>query len=101
MYGDRIAGRRRAGWSAGRLVALAADVVALIIIVWIVMDLLDANRSNDVVQWFHDAATWLAGWSLDIFHLGRHWAQVIVGYGVAAVVYLAAGHALARLLHRV
>ncbi|MFF4581089.1 hypothetical protein ACFY15_22295 [Streptomyces sp. NPDC001373] len=99
MHGESIAGRR-AGWSAGRIVALAADAVALIIIVWIAMDLLGANRSNDVVQWFHDAATWLAGWSLDIFHLSRHWAQVIVGYGIAAVVYLVAGHALARLLSR-
>ncbi|KIF03019.1 membrane protein, partial [Streptomyces sp. RSD-27] len=32
--------------------ALAADAVALVIIVWIVMDLLGANRSNEVVQWF-------------------------------------------------
>ncbi|MER6218576.1 hypothetical protein ACGFY6_05120 [Streptomyces sp. NPDC048387] len=90
----------RAGWSAGRIVALAADLVALIIVVWIVLDLLDANGSNAVVQWFHDAATWLAGWSIGIFHLSRHWAQVIVDYGIAAVVYLVAGHALARLLSR-
>ncbi|MBW5485140.1 hypothetical protein [Streptomyces bambusae] len=86
--------------SAARLVALAADVLALIIAVWIVMYLLDANRSNEVVQWFHDAATWLAGWSYDLFSFGREWIQVVVGYGLAAVVYLLVGHGLANWLAR-
>ncbi|MEU8438397.1 hypothetical protein AB0F18_36980 [Streptomyces sp. NPDC029216] len=92
--------RSRGRGTAARLIALAADVLALVIVVWIVMYLLDANRSNAVVEWFHDAATWLSGWSYDLFTFSREWLQVVVGYGVAAVVYLLIGHALARVLTR-
>ncbi|MGW3933721.1 hypothetical protein ACWECC_37515, partial [Streptomyces microflavus] len=31
-----------------------ADILAFIIILWILMYLLDANRGNDFVQWVHD-----------------------------------------------
>ncbi|MGR4879246.1 hypothetical protein ACIPUC_07425 [Streptomyces sp. LARHCF249] len=90
----------RGSRTAGRAVALAADLAALVIAVWILLYLLDANRGNEVVEFFHDAATWLAAWSYDLFTFGREWVQVVVGYGVAAVVYLLVGHALARALHR-
>lgn len=90
----------RGSHAAGRAVALVADLLAAVIAVWILMYLLDANRSNEVVGFFHDAATWLAGWSYDLFTFDREWVQVVVGYGLAAVVYLLAGHALARALHR-
>ncbi|MFF5443415.1 hypothetical protein [Streptomyces sp. NPDC012888] len=91
---------RSGGGSAARLVALVTDVVCAIIVVWIVMALLGANRANEVVEWFHDAASWLAGWSVDIFSFDAEWARVVVGYGLAAVVYAVAGHALARALAR-
>ncbi|MFD5798385.1 hypothetical protein ACFWIO_33615 [Streptomyces diastatochromogenes] len=86
---------------AGRVVAMIADVMALILCLWILLYLLDANRANRLVQFVHDAATWLAGWSLHLFTLDQAWAQVVVGYGLAAVVYLFVGHAIAnRLGHR-
>ena len=57
--------RTRSGSSsAARVIAVVADILAFIIILWILMYLLDANRGNDFVQWVHDAARWLAGWSL-------------------------------------
>nr|WP_037870388.1 hypothetical protein [Streptomyces sp. SPB074] len=90
----------RSGSSIGRIIALVADVVAAIIIVWILMYLLDANRGNDLVRWVHDAASWLAGWSHDLFTFDREWARVVCGYGLAAVVYLAIGHAAAARIRR-
>ncbi|MFD9411953.1 hypothetical protein ACFWBN_33765 [Streptomyces sp. NPDC059989] len=90
----------RSGGLAGRLVALVADVFAFVIVLWIVLYLLDANQGNQVVDFVHDAATWLAGWSHDIFTFSQEWLNVVIGYGLAAVVYLIAGHALARLLSR-
>ncbi|MGW0394240.1 hypothetical protein ACWDYJ_25810 [Streptomyces sp. NPDC003042] len=90
----------RGGALAGRIVALAANVAAVLILAWIVLWLLDANRSHTLVALVHDAATWLAGWSYDLFTFDREWVQVVVGYGLAAVVYLVVGHALARFLYR-
>ncbi|MFD9728582.1 hypothetical protein [Streptomyces sp. NPDC059072] len=85
---------------AGRAVALVADLLAFVIALWILLYLLDANRGNELVEFVHDTATWLAGWSYDLFTFGREWVQVVFGYGVAAVVYLLVGHAVAGRLYR-
>ncbi|MFJ9036088.1 hypothetical protein ACIRF8_05820 [Streptomyces sp. NPDC102406] len=85
---------------AGRVVMIIADILALILGLWILMYLLDANRGNDLVQFVHDAASWLAGWSHDLFTFDEAWARVVCGYGLAAVVYLFIGHAVANRLRR-
>ncbi|MEV7344284.1 hypothetical protein [Streptomyces sp. NPDC093544] len=85
---------------AGRVIAVVADVMALILGVWILMYLLDANRANDLVQFVHNVAAWLAGWSRDLFTFDEEWARVVAGYGLAAVVYLFIGHAIANRMHR-
>ncbi|MER6392097.1 hypothetical protein ACFXEL_00320 [Streptomyces sp. NPDC059382] len=90
----------RGSSSAGRAVALVADIAAFVIGLWILLFLLDANQGNSFVDLVHDAATWLAGWSYDLFTFDRAWVQVVVGYGLAAVVYLFIGHALASRLSR-
>ncbi|CAM5235105.1 YggT family protein OS=Streptomyces alboniger OX=132473 GN=CP975_10380 PE=4 SV=1 [Streptomyces alboniger] len=77
-----------------------ADVMALILGLWILMYLLDANRANELVQFIHDVARFLAGWSHDLFTFDETWARVVAGYGLAAVVYLLLGHALAGRLRR-
>lgn len=74
--------------------------MAGIILLWILMYLLDANRANDLVQFLHDVARWLAGWSHDLFTFDKEWARVVAGYGLAAVVYLFVGHAVANRLRR-
>ncbi|MER6524597.1 hypothetical protein [Streptomyces sp. NPDC001508] len=85
---------------AGTVIAVVADVMAFILGLWILMYLLDANRGNDLVQFVHDTAAWLAGWSHDLFTFDAAWARVVAGYGLAAVVYLFVGHAVANRLHR-
>ncbi|MFD8570036.1 hypothetical protein [Streptomyces sp. NPDC057694] len=85
----------RSGNSAARAIVVVADIMALILGLWILMYLLDANRGNDLVQFIHNAANWLAGWSRDLFTFDEAWARVVAGYGLAAVVYLAIGHAIA------
>ncbi|MGW5850279.1 hypothetical protein ACWFQ8_20410 [Streptomyces sp. NPDC055254] len=90
---------RRSG-KAGRAVALVADVLALVIALWILLYLLEANQGNGLVDFIHDAASWLAGWSYDLFTFSREWVQVVVGYGTAAVVYVVIGHAVAGWLYR-
>ncbi|MFE1440782.1 hypothetical protein [Streptomyces sp. NPDC058739] len=85
---------------AGRVIAIVADVMAFILGLWILMYLLDANPSNSFVQFIHDSARWLAGWSHDLFTFDEAWARVVAGYGLAAVVYLFIGHAIAHRVHR-
>ncbi|MDK1474810.1 hypothetical protein QNO07_15515 [Streptomyces sp. 549] len=86
---------------AARLIAVIADIAALIIGLWILMYLLGANRGNELVSFIHDAATWLAGWSYDLFTFDKEWMQVVFGYGLAAVIYLAIGHIFASRVRRI
>ncbi|MER8031656.1 hypothetical protein ABTZ78_22130 [Streptomyces bauhiniae] len=85
---------------AGRVIAVIADVMAFILGLWILMYLLDANRANALVDFVHDTAAFLAGWSHDLFTFDEAWARVVAGYGLAAVVYLFIGHFIAGRLHR-
>ncbi|MET9516497.1 hypothetical protein [Streptomyces sp. NPDC002994] len=85
---------------AATIIIVVADIMAGIIGLWILMYLLDANRANDLVNFLQDAARWLAGWSWDLFTFDEAWARVVAGYGLAAIVYLFAGHALANVLRR-
>lgn len=77
-----------------------ADVMAFILVLWILMYLLDANRGNALVQFVQDSAHWLAGWSHDLFTFDQDWARVVAGYGLAAVVYLLVGHTVANRVRR-
>ncbi|GAA2986877.1 hypothetical protein HEB29_001504 [Streptomyces fulvorobeus] len=77
-----------------------ADIMAFIIGLWILMYLLDANQANGLVEFVRDSARWLAGWSHDLFTFDEEWARVVAGYGLAAVVYLFIGHAVAGRVRR-
>lgn len=92
--------RRYGGNAAATFIMLAADAAALILGLWILMYLLDANRANDLVAFVHDAANWLAGWSLDLFTMNTDWLRTVLNYGLPAVVYLIIGHAVAGRVNR-
>ncbi|WP_406001177.1 hypothetical protein [Streptomyces sp. NBC_00829] len=85
---------------AAAVIMIVADVMAVILGLWILMYLLDANQANDLVSFIQDAAHWLAGWSYDLFTFDEAWARVVAGYGLAAVVYLFVGHAVAGRMRR-
>ncbi|WP_155055561.1 hypothetical protein [Streptomyces blattellae] len=85
---------------AATVIAIVANTMAGILGLWILMYLLDANRANDLVQFVHDTARWLAGWSHDLFTFDEEWARVVCGYGLAAIVYLFVGHAIAGRIGR-
>ncbi|WP_367041432.1 hypothetical protein [Streptomyces sp. Je 1-332] len=95
-----MATRSARGSTAARVIVIVADVMAIILGLWILMYLLDANRANDLVQFIHDVARWLAGWSHDLFTFDEAWARVVCGYGLAALVYVLVGHAIAGRLRR-
>jgi hypothetical protein len=83
-----------------RLITLLAAVVATIIVLGILLILLGANQSNTLVGAGLDAARWLAGPFRDLFTFDSHKTTVAVNWGIAAVVYLAVGRLITRLLTR-
>ncbi|MGW2324268.1 hypothetical protein ACWC5C_00720 [Streptomyces sp. NPDC001700] len=85
---------------AATVVMVVADITAVILGLWILFALLDANPANDLVSVVRDAAGWLAGWSHDLFTMDTDWLRTVLNYGLPAVVYLFIGHAVAGRIRR-
>ena len=100
MRSNRYAGRAIARASVAKTVVLVATVVALILVAGILLVVLKANRSNDIVQGVRDAAGFLAGPFDNLFTMDSARAETAVNWGIAAVVWYAIGHAIARLVLR-
>ena len=86
--------------TVARVVIWVATAVALVLIAGIVLVLLEANRSNDIVQIVRDAASFLAGPFDGLFKLDRPKVETAVNWGIAAVVWYLLGRLIARLLLR-
>jgi hypothetical protein len=83
-----------------RIVRSLAGIIALIIVVAIVLFLLGANPSNQIVSAIHDAGAWLAGPFKNLFSIHNAKLAMVVNWGLAALVYLIVGHIIASLLAR-
>jgi hypothetical protein len=81
-----------------RIVRIAAGIVAAIIVAGILLIVLEANPSNDVVNAVHDAARALVGPFDGMFTLDSSKATVAVNWGIAALVYLVVGAVIARII---
>ena len=86
--------------AVARLIRLVAGIVVAVIAAAILLRLLSANPQNAVVSHVHDAARTLVGPFANVFRLGGAKAALAVNWGLAAIVYLIAGHLLARLAGR-
>jgi hypothetical protein len=87
-------------FALARIVSLIGSVIAGLIVIGILLVVLDANQSNDVVNWVTDAARWLAGPFHNLFDLKSSDWQTVVNWGLAAAVYLAISRVVAGLLAR-
>ncbi len=96
----RYAGAAVARASVARAVILATTAVAAVLLLGIALVVLEANPANDLVQFVRDAARFLAGPFDDLFNLQRHKVEIAVNWGIAAVVWYAAGRLIARVLLR-
>ena len=97
---NRHAGAAVARASIARAVMLIASAAALVLLIGILLVVLEANRSNELVQFVRDAASLLAGPFDDLFTLDSNKAEKAVNWGLAAVVWLALGRLVSRLLLR-
>lgn len=91
---------RKGLWGIARIVSLITAIVVGLIVIAIVLVLLDANKSNDIVKALLDAAEFLVGPFKDVFKPDGAKAKVAVNYGLAAVIYAIVGGLIARLLRR-
>ena len=100
MRANRYAGAAMARASVARAVILLTGAVALVLVAAILLVVLEANRSNDLVQLVRDGAGILAGPVDGLFTLDSNKAEKAVNWGLAAVVWVALGRLVARLLLR-
>jgi hypothetical protein len=98
----RGSGLAGAAATAARALAALVDVVvavvAVIILGAILFAVLEANRSNTIVENFHDAAAWLAKPFDGMFTLSHPLDELAVNWGIALVVYVVVGRAIALVL---
>lgn len=87
-----------AAGTLARLVRLAAGIVAAIIVAGILLVVLSANPTNDVVSAIHDAARALVGPFDGMFTLDSADATLALNWGIAALVYLIVGGLIARVI---
>lgn len=104
-YADGTAGTRSPVMGTGlataaRVVKAVGAIVAGIIVLGIVLRLLDANASNDLVAAVLDATRWLVGPFKGLFSIDDPDMRIVVNWGLAAVVYFALSRLIARLLLR-
>jgi hypothetical protein len=88
------------GTGVARLIRLAVILVALIIGLAILFKTLGANPDNTIVSGVHDAGRALAGPFDSMFKLHGAKVALAVNWGIALVVYLVVGFAIARLVGR-
>ena len=80
------------------LIRLAAAVVIGLIVVAIVLVFLKADTSNGIVSWINDAGSSLSSPFHGIFDAGARKWDVLVNWGLAAVVYSVVSAVLLRLV---
>jgi hypothetical protein len=86
------------GFGVASIIWLIAVIAAIVLVIYIFMVLFEANPRNDLVDFFSDLAGNLAWIFKDLFEIDNNKLEVLVNYGLAALVYLAVGRAIARAL---
>jgi hypothetical protein len=86
--------------SPGGVIQTIAGVIAAIIIVGIVLVLMKANPNNDIVHFILQIGHFFAKPFEDLFPQSNPRQDILVNWGIAAIVYLLVGAIIARLARR-
>jgi hypothetical protein len=86
--------------SPGSVIQTIAGVIAAIIIVGIVLVLMKANPNNDIVHFILTIGRFFARPFEDLFPRSNPRQDILLNWGIAAIVYLLVGAIIARLARR-
>ena len=86
--------------SPGSVITTIAGVIAGIIILGIVLVLIKANPNNQIVDLILDVGRFLTKPFHNLFPQDNPREDILVNWGIAAIVYLILGALLARLARR-
>jgi len=100
MYRYRTYGTNRTGGLAA-IVSTIGGVLALIEIIYILLQIFGANQTNRFFTFIKGLAEPLALFFPGLFNTGSHDWDVIINYGLAAVFWLVVTGIIARLLARI
>ena len=81
-------------------IRIAAMIICVLLALHIAFVVFSANGDNAIVRTVNDWANWFAWRFRDMFVPKDHRVEVLVNYGIAAVVYLIAGRVIAGLIAR-
>jgi hypothetical protein len=81
-----------------RIVRTVAMLVAAVIVAGILLFVLGANQSNEIVSAVMDAGRWLVGPFDGLFSMDSAKWELAVNWGIAAAVYAFVGSLIARLI---
>ena len=85
---------------AALVIHTIADIAAVVLGLWIMLYLLEANQGNPFVGFVQGFADFLAGWAQDIFTMDNEGLRVFFNYGLPAVIYLLVGHGISARVRR-
>jgi len=86
--------------SPGSVIQTIAGVIAGIIILGIVLVLIKANPNNQIVDFILDVGRFLTTPFHNLFPQDNPRQDILVNWGIAAIVYLILGALIARLARR-
>ena len=86
--------------SPGNVIQTIAGVIAAIIIIGIVLVLIKANPNNQIVDFILDIGNFLTKPFHGLFPQDNPRQDILVNWGIAAIVYLIIGAIIARLARR-
>jgi hypothetical protein len=82
------------------VIATIFRIAALLIVLGILFVVLEANTGNSIVSFVLDVADFLVGPVDGLFTPKDPKLEVVINYGIAAVIYLVVGSLIARLIRR-
>jgi hypothetical protein len=86
--------------SPGGVIQTVAGIIAAIIVVGIVLVLMKANQNNDLVHFILQIGRFFAKPFEDLFPRSNPRQDILLNWGIAAIVYLFVGAIIARLARR-
>ncbi len=91
-----MAWRGSGSYTAARVIQAITGVIVGIIVLGIILVLLNANKANPLVNFTLDIGSWLTYPFHQLFKRPTEGQDVLINWGLAALVYLVVGGAIAR-----